>query len=200
MLQVKSISPGCQLDDVFQVVNGFESRSTIIALHQPRDVLVEHGAPEACGNGVNELIAAQDAGNVVVIENVFRSGQAQGSSSYHYGKLGWGLLLTRVELLGALENVGEHATEFHIAITIDWRRRSGWSGGSGNRFPHFYMRSGNGCGTHGLCHNLVTTSQPRGVEAAQCLIEGRNVTKFRVIGKKRDHLTAIAEHVLGEAL
>ena len=81
-------------------------------------MFVEHGLAEASGDGVDELIAPQDAGNVAIIEDVFGSGQAQGRAGDHDRNFGGGLLLALVDLLPALENLGEEATEFRIAITI----------------------------------------------------------------------------------
>ena len=40
-------------------------------------MLVEHGLAQARGNEIDELIAAQDAGKVGIIEDVLGSGQAQ---------------------------------------------------------------------------------------------------------------------------
>ena len=78
--QIECASASRQLDDVRHIVNGLECRPAVVALDQARDVLVEHGAAEARGDEIDELIAAQDAGDVGVIEDVLGSGQAQSRS------------------------------------------------------------------------------------------------------------------------
>ena len=43
LLQIERAAAARQLDDVRHVVDGFESRSAVVALYQAGDVLVEHG-------------------------------------------------------------------------------------------------------------------------------------------------------------
>ncbi len=76
LFQIESASTARQLDDVRDAADGFEGGVSVIALYQAGNVFVEHGAPEARGNRIDELIAAQDAGDVAIIENVIGSGQA----------------------------------------------------------------------------------------------------------------------------
>ena len=73
-----------QLDHVSGIVDRFEGGASVLALHQARDVLVEHGAAEARRNDVDELLAAQDAGDVAVIEDAVGPGQSQGRAGDHH--------------------------------------------------------------------------------------------------------------------
>ena len=50
--------------------------SAVLSFHQARDVFVEHGVAETRGDRIDKLIAAQNAGNVGIIEDVLGSGQA----------------------------------------------------------------------------------------------------------------------------
>ena len=68
-----------ELDHVSRIPDLLEGRASVVALHQARDVLVQHRAPEARRNGVNELLAAQDPGDVAVIEDVVGPRQSRGT-------------------------------------------------------------------------------------------------------------------------
>ena len=48
--QIEGAAAAGQLDDVGHIVDGFERRFAVLALHQAGDVLVEHGVAEARGN------------------------------------------------------------------------------------------------------------------------------------------------------
>ena len=76
IFQIESASAARQLDDVRDIANGLEPGFSVLALHQARDVFVEHGAAEARGDRIDELIAPQNAADVGIIEDVLGSGQA----------------------------------------------------------------------------------------------------------------------------
>ena len=76
IFQIERAAAACQLDDVCDTVDGLERGLAVLALHQARDVFVEHGAAEARGDRIDELIAAQNAADVGIIEDVLGSGQA----------------------------------------------------------------------------------------------------------------------------
>ncbi len=76
LFQIESASTARQLDDIRDAADGFEGGISVVAFQQARNVLVEHGLPEASGDGSDELIAPQNAADVAVIENVIGSGQS----------------------------------------------------------------------------------------------------------------------------
>ncbi len=82
--QIECAAAARQLDDVSNVVDGFEGRSAVVAFDQAGDVLVEHGLAQTRGDEVDKLITAQDAGEIRVIEDVVGSGQAQGGAGDDY--------------------------------------------------------------------------------------------------------------------
>ena len=59
------------------------NRPPAFALDEPGDVLVEHLLADACRDHVDPLLAAQDAGDVGVVEDVRRAGQAEGRTRDH---------------------------------------------------------------------------------------------------------------------
>ena len=76
--------PAGQLDHIGLVVDGLEGRLAGFALDQPGDALIDHRAPEPVRDGVDELLAVQDPGDVVVIEDPLDAGQAErGSGDDH---------------------------------------------------------------------------------------------------------------------
>ncbi len=72
LFQIERAAASCQLDDVGHIVDGLECRAAVVALDQARDVLVEHRLPQACGDEIDELITAQDAGNIVISRKCVR--------------------------------------------------------------------------------------------------------------------------------
>src|SRR5208283_2346266 len=76
IFQLESSSAAGQLDDVRDITDRVEPGFSALALNQARDVLVEHGAPETLGDGIDKLIPAQNACDVGVIEDVLGSRQA----------------------------------------------------------------------------------------------------------------------------
>ena len=78
-------------------------------------MLVEHGAAEARGNGFNELVAAQDAGDIGVVEDALSAGQAQGGAGDDNG-FGQRGMLAVVNGIAALEGIGKNAAEREVAV------------------------------------------------------------------------------------
>src|SRR5438309_8739812 len=66
IFQVKRSSAARQLDDVGNIGDGLE-RAAVLSLHQACDVLIQHQLPEANGDGLDELLAAEEAGDVGII-------------------------------------------------------------------------------------------------------------------------------------
>ncbi len=116
IFQIEGASAACQLDDIGDVVDGLEGWSAVVALDQAGDVLVEHGLAQARGDEIDELIAAQNAGEIGVVENVVGSGQAQGSAGDDDGNIVRGRVLAAMDLPAALENLGKEVAEFGVVI------------------------------------------------------------------------------------
>ena len=85
--QIEGATTACQLDDIRDIVNGLERGLSLVALNQAQDMFVEHVLPEPGRNGADELIAAQDALDIAIVEDVLGTGQAQRRSGNYY----WGV-------------------------------------------------------------------------------------------------------------
>ena len=78
--EVERSVPAGQLDDVGLALDRLEDGSPLVALDQPGDVLVDHLAPDLARDGVDELLAGQDARDVLVVEHPLGAGQAKGGA------------------------------------------------------------------------------------------------------------------------
>ena len=79
LAEVEFTRPPRQLDHVGGAVDRLEACAGL-ALHQPGDVLVQHLVADPRRDHVDPLLAVQDAGDVGVIEDVRRAGQAERGS------------------------------------------------------------------------------------------------------------------------
>ena len=75
--EVELAGPAGQLDHVGRAVDRLEAAAGV-ALDEPGDVLVEHLVADPRRDHVDALLAVQDAGDVGVVEDVRRAGQAEG--------------------------------------------------------------------------------------------------------------------------
>lgn len=75
--QVEGPVPAGQLDDVALAVDRLEDRGAGVALHQPGDVLIGHLTPHLARDHVDELLAGQDARDVLIVEDPLGAGQAE---------------------------------------------------------------------------------------------------------------------------
>ena len=82
-------------------MNGFKRGLFLLALNQAQDVLVQHVLAEVRWNGADELIAAQDAFDVAIVEDVLGSRQAQRRSGDAHLETRGGRLLAVVNLPAA---------------------------------------------------------------------------------------------------
>ncbi len=82
--QIESAAAAGQLDDILDIRDGLKGGLSLFALDQAPDVFVEHGVAELRRDGANELIAAQDALDIAIVEDVLGSGQAQRRSGDHH--------------------------------------------------------------------------------------------------------------------
>ncbi len=46
----------------------------------------------------------------------------------------------------------------------------------------------------------LPAAKSSGIQRAQCLVEGDDLADFRMNGEKRNHVAAVAEHILGKSL
>ncbi len=85
--QIEGAAPRRQLQAVRRTRYRLETRISSRALDQTHDVFVENRVAETGGNRVDELIAAQHAQDVAVVENGAAAGQAQGGAGDEHGRL-----------------------------------------------------------------------------------------------------------------
>ncbi len=86
-------------------------------------MFVEHGLAEAGGDGIDELIATQNAADVAIIEDMVGAGQAQSRSRDHHREPGRGRLLAVVDLPAAIKNIGKEMPQLGVVIAIRRNRR-----------------------------------------------------------------------------
>src|ERR1039458_2756792 len=208
--QIEGAPAARQLDDIRHVVNGFKRGLSLLALNQAQDVLVQHALAEARWDGADELITAQDAFDVAIVEDALSPRQTQRRAGDAHLKTGGGGLLAVVNLpAGSFQSLGEQATKFVVPITVrrDRRRRDG--GGSNCRQRHWFgvVRWSGDCRLRErrFRWNLdrsfsQSAAQSSGIHGAQRLVERRNVADFGMIREQRNHIAAFAEHFLSKSL
>ncbi len=74
MHQIQRFGPCRELDHLAQVLNDFEPAVALRGFHQPRDVFVDHCAAERHGHRPDELVAAQHALDIGIIEDALHAG------------------------------------------------------------------------------------------------------------------------------
>ena len=167
-------------------------------------MFVEHVAAEARGNGVDELIAAQDAANVGIVEDVLGSGQAQSRSGDRHRKVGGSGFLAVVNLAAAIENIGEHVAEFGVAIAVHRAEVAGQRPQPCRRnrlrlFPTARKPQARILLSTRQSFRSAAAQSCR-VKTAQRLVEGGDIADLRMIGEQRNDVAAFAEHILGKSL
>ena len=110
-------APG-QADDIGGLVDQGKMAAAIVALHQPDDVLAQHEVAEALGDEVDELLAAQDAQDVVgVHQGLGGTGQAEAGAADHNRPERRGVAVEGLRAAGgslrlrALDGLGQQGTE-----------------------------------------------------------------------------------------
>src|ERR1019366_3124753 len=99
-------------------VNRLKRGLSLFALNQASDVFVHHVLAEVRGDGADELIAAQDALDIAIVEDALGSREAQRSSCDPHRDTGRGRLLAVVDLPARpFESLGEHTAKFVVPIT-----------------------------------------------------------------------------------
>ena len=190
LTEVERSGAGRELEHVALALDRLEARAAV-ALHQPRDVLVEDRVAEACGDDVDQLLAAQQPSDVVVVEDVLGAGEAERCPGDDDGYLrgrrpGDQARCPREELEG-------EASERSLRLGRDLtrgRRGRRWTCDRRRRGRSLVEPSGRG----------AAHPEAGGVEPAERLIEGDRVRHLGVVGEERDDVRAAAEDVVGEAL
>src|SRR5262249_51071369 len=120
-----------------------------------------------------------NTGDIVIVEDVISARKSQSRSGNYDWDIVRSRLLASVNLPAALEHVSKHSPEFCVVISIQGRGGYwGWSRGWLRRRDRINLSWG--------FHDRfgLTSSQTCRVEAAQSLVEGNDVAKFRMIGEQ----------------
>ncbi len=110
-----------KLDDVGSGIDRFESWTTLVGLHQARDLLASDRLAKADGNGVDERLAMQHAVHVVVGEHPVASRQTNACSRDHRRFGGTDGIPATVDRHALIEKVGEEAPELAVPIAAQVR-------------------------------------------------------------------------------
>src|SRR5690606_35397461 len=65
--QIERSGPAGQLDNLGRIANRLKSAATILALHQPCDLLLDHQVAEALRDKFDKLLATEDAEGIIWI-------------------------------------------------------------------------------------------------------------------------------------
>ncbi len=151
------------------------------------------------GDDVDELLAVEDPREVVLVEDLLGSRQAERGARDHDGLAVGGALsgaaAVAQELAAPLERVGEDAAEREEGGVRRARgaRRRGFEHRDGRRRGGGGRRRGGGLGRRGR------RAEAGGVEAAERDVERRQVAALRMVRVEVQRLI-VAEHVAREAL
>ena len=224
--------PAGQLDDIRRVVDGLERAATAGVLDQAGDPHVGHPLPHVLGQRGDELLAGQDARDVVVVEGALHTGQTQGGTGdddrlvgvlggdvLHPGLRGGGRRLVCraarsrgsatcavIQAHALLEHTGEELAEFADDLVRGPARcpggsrsrgdRSGSSDRSGSRDRSNSSGSGSRDGDVDWGEPV-----PRGIQAAQGLVDGHGISELGVVGEQGHHVVVLgAQDVLDETV
>ena len=152
-----------ELDDVGLAVDRLEVSAARLRFHEAGDVLVGDLLALRHRDGVDELAAAEQTGDLVVAEHPVAAGKAEARSGDHHRP---------VADDGAIEELCEETAELgvHVSASLERggrgrrRRRSHRCGLDGLRRSRWWGRSGGAFG-------LPAHPEPGGVEAAQGVVE-----------------------------
>ena len=167
-------------------------------------MLVEHRLAQLGRDHVDQLLAVQETRHGVGLEHVRRARQAEGGAGDGDG-LRAGRRFSAHDLAAPLQHVHECAAELGVGAIahVPGSRRLALRGGCRqcNRKRNGCSRTrgkrhGRGFGTH-LERSWADAPS---VQARQRVVHAGDVAELRVIGGQRQHVGAVAEHVVGEAV
>ncbi len=203
--EVETPGPAGELDHVARAGDGLEARLAVRFLGEARDVLVEDRAPEARRDQIDEALAVENSSDVGVVEDPLDAWQAEGRAGDHHGfrrTLGGAAAIAAVHLPAAFQHLGEHPSQiFELARGCCARGR--WRRSEDRRRRAWWRARGHGarsaCDLDGARFARASHAQPRGVEAAQRLVEADAIAELGVVGVERERLRTVGEHVVDEA-
>ena len=179
-------APG-ELDHGLEPVDRLERGAAVLALDQPRDVLVEHLAAQAARDHVDSLLAVEQARDVRVVEEPLGAGEPERRA-------------------GDDHRLGRSAPSPSVARGTRARRTA--DGGLGgrptrtrlSRGPRMRLRGRARLQLDGLARDRIPSgAQAGGPQAAEGVVERRHVALLGVVAGEADD-RVVAEHVRGEAL
>ncbi len=201
--KVELAPTGRELDDVGRAVDALEHRRAVVALHQPGDVAFGDLVPPRRGDDVDELLAVQDAGHVGVVEDLCGARQAErrprdDDRLGERGRLAVGPL-PRVDPTGPVEELREQVPQLEVRALVGrrpWRGDGAHHLGRGRATRRCRRRGG---ARNGRDLGHAAHAEPRGVEAAQGVVERHHATALGVVGEEVEHVV-VTQHVAGEPL
>src|SRR5579872_1533785 len=134
--QVERTSTSRQLNHICHIGDGFECGPTVVTLHQPRNVLVEHRFAQARGDEIDELITAQNASQVRIVKDVLSAGQPQSRTGDNDWLVRRTMVWFTLNLPCTLEDLSEKVAEFSEMIAIRTRCLS--NGGCGSLGDQYF--------------------------------------------------------------
>ncbi len=204
--EIEAARQSGQLDDLGGVGDGVEARAAVAAFHQADDLFARHPFPHPRLDGFDEAVAAQDALEVVVLEDAPRpAGKADGGSGDDDRaplplRLGqrlrrrhaWGLAVEMVPigLQPLLEEAGEELAEREVSGLA--RRLGGPRRERGSL--RIELRAG--LGHRGSLHGALP-AETGGPQATERLGERFEFALLRLVGGDGDG-AAVTEHVVDE--
>ena len=178
--RVERAGPPGELDHGLEAVDRLERGAAVVALDQPRDVLVEHLAAQAARDDVDSLLAVQEPADVRVVEQPLGAGKPERRAGDHHG-------------LGIGASPATAAGAGSGAAGARARRAPG------GRAPRARPANGAAPSRRLELDRLARDRVPAGAEtrspqAAQGVVERRHVALLGVVAGEADD-RVVAEHV-----
>ena len=199
---VERAGPAGELDHIGDGVDRLEAGATGFALGEPDDVLVEDLVADASGDHVDQLLAVQDAGDVLVVEHLGGAGRAQRSpgdddrlrADARRAATGGDDRARLVQEVGEQRSeVGVHGKV--LSRECDWGCDRRWGDSRWNDSRWNDSRWNDSRWNDG---RRAAGAVACGVEPAQRLVERHDVGQLGMVrGQHAD--VVVAEHVAGEA-
>ena len=221
--QVKAASAPGEADNIVAIVNRQEAARAIFALHHAGDVLGDHQAAEALGDKVNQLVAAQDALDIIGGHHrLFGAGQTEAGAADHH-RTGGRRIAVEVGWrggrgVGACPNSLERLNQ-QCAERIEIRRRPVAVRATHRRLLHgrnlrslTANRNAGGTDLHrGRRRNRRGQSRcrhdhrflgtwPGGKQAAERLVKTGDLARLRMVREERHHVGLAAQHIIHKTL
>ena len=214
--EVDGSTPACEFDDIGLRVDRLEATTTLLALDESGDVMVDDVLAGPQRDGIDELLAVEQTCDRRFVEDTLHTWQTDSRTGHDDRGLGARLRdrrmgaclrrLTLVHLVGRVEEVGEEVTELTVPVF-------GTGGRNGNRLPTGGQRPRSRCWGVRCPMRFVdmnrrgtglyirrTCAESSGVETAQRLIERDHVPLLRMVGEQGADVASVAEDIVHETL